>query len=48
MSYEVIEAFNLFIYNDKKRSFKLKHYDVGDTIEESIKRRLRNPQRYLK
>ncbi len=48
MSYEVIEAFNMFIYDDKKRNFKLKRYDVGDMIEESIKRRMKNPQRYLK
>lgn len=48
MNYEVIEAFNMFIYNAKRRNHKLIHFDKGDTIEESIKRRLRNPQRYLK
>ena len=48
LKYEVMESFNLFIYNPKRRNFKLKRFDVGDMIEESIKRRMKNPQRYLK
>ena len=48
LKYEVIEAFNLFVYNVKRRNHRLVHFDVGDKIEESIKRRLKNPQRYLK
>ena len=48
MNYEVIEAFYIFQYNAKRRNHKLIHFDEGDMIEESIKRRLKNPNRYLK
>ena len=46
--YEVIKPFNLFEYNAKRQSHKLIHYDIGDRVKESIKRRLHNPDIYLK
>ncbi len=48
LKYEVIEAFNLFVYNPKNRSHKMVHFNVGDKVSESYRRRLRNPSRYLK
>jgi len=42
MMYRVIQSFMMFEYNAKNRSHKLKRYEIGDIIKESIKNKLRN------
>ena len=42
MMYRVIRPFMMYEYNVKNRSHKLKRYEVGDIIKESIKNKLRN------
>ena len=42
MMYRVVRSFMMFEYNAKNRSHKLKCYEVGDIIKESIKNKLRN------
>ena len=42
MMYRVIQSFMMFEYNAKNHSHKLKRYEVGEIIKESIKNKLRN------
>ena len=48
LNYEVIEKFYLYEYNPKNGSMKAKTYKVGDIVNEVIKNRLKDSQRYLK
>lgn len=45
--YKVIHPFNIFEYNNKTRGHKLKRFNPGDMITETLKRRLHHPERYL-
>ena len=47
-SYTVIQPFNIFEYNPKRQSHKLKRFDTGDRVSQTMYRRLHNPEYYLK
>lgn len=46
--FEVIENFYLYNYNNKTRGMRANKYQVGDIVTESVRKRLKDPQRYVK
>ena len=47
MMYEVIEKFYLFEFNPKTRGMKAVTYGLGERVNETVYKRLKDPQRYV-